>query len=347
VGELGLSVLGSCPQQMKGSTSRMQGKEASEQETPKCTAGIDVSKSWLDAHVLPSTESLRVANTPDGIRQLKRWLLKRDVELVAVEATGKWHREVCRSLRASQIAIAVTDPYRVRMFAKAQGIFAKTDRLDAKVLAMFAALMSPSCRVPAPQALEAMQELVTARTSAVTEQTALKNQLSAATRAFLKRQLKTRIKQVAAHIKALEKECLKLIKADEGLARRFAILTSVPSFGDIVAITLIACMAELGSLSDKQIGALGGLAPVADDSGERQGARVVWGGRGAVRRILYLAALSAKSCNNDMRAFYSRLIANGKAPKAALVAVARKLLLLANVLIAEDRIWQPKAPQNA
>ena len=100
----------------------MQGKEASEQETRNCTAGIDVSKSWLDAHVLPAAESLRVANTADGIRQLKRWLLKRDVELVAVEATGKWHREVCRSLSASQIAVAITDPYRVRMFAKAQGI---------------------------------------------------------------------------------------------------------------------------------------------------------------------------------------------------------------------------------
>jgi transposase len=325
----------------------MQGKEASEQERSKCTAGIDVSKSWLDAHVLPANKPLRVANTSEGIRQLKRWLLKHDVALVAVEATGKWHREACRSLNASQIAVAITDPYRVRMFAKAQGIFAKTDRLDAKVLAMFAALMSPSCRAPAPQALEAMQELVTARTSAVAEQTALKNQLSAATVIFLKRQLRARITQIAAHIEALEKECLKQIKADEGLARRFIILTSVPGFGNVVAITLIACLAELGTLSDKQIGALGGLAPVADDSGERQGVRVIWGGRGSVRRILYLAALSAKSFNNDMKIFYQRLIANGKAPKAALVAVARKLLLLANVLIAQDRTWQLKAPQNA
>ena len=325
----------------------MQGKEASEQETQKCTAGIDVSKSWLDAHVLPGNKSLRVANTSEGIRQLKRWLLKHDVELVAVEATGKWHREVCRSLVASQIGLAITDPYRVRMFAKARGIFAKTDRLDAKVLALFAALMSPSCRAPAPQALEAMQELVTARTSAVTEQTALKNQLSTTTGTFLKRQLKARLKQIAVHIKAIEEECLNQIKVDEGLGRRFAILTSVPGFGDIVALTLVACMAELGSLTDKQIGALGGLAPVAADSGKREGIRVIWGGRAAVRRILYLAALSATKYNTDMKAFYRRLIANGKAPKAALVAVARKLLVLANVLIAQDRTWQPKAPQNA
>jgi transposase len=325
----------------------MQGKEASEQEIRKCTAGIDVSKNWLDAHVLPSSESLRVANTREGIRHLKRWLLRCKVELVAVEATGKWHREVTRSLSASQIAIAVINPYRVRMFAKAHGILAKTDRLDARVLAMFAAMMSPPCRSPAPQALEAMQELVTARSSAVAEAVALKNQLAAASGDFLKRQLVRRIKQLDAHIEAIGKECIRRIKADQALARRFAILTSIPSFGDVVAITLIACLAELGSLSDKCVSALGGLAPVADDSGERKGVRVVWGGRGAVRRILYLAAISAKACNKDMSAFYRRLIDNGKQPKAALIAIARKLLVLANLLIAQDRLWLPDAPKHA
>lgn len=325
----------------------MQGKEASEQEIRKCTAGIDVSKNWLDAHVLPSSESLRVANTREGIRQVKRWLLRCKVELVAVEATGKWHREVARSLSASQIAIAVINPYRVRMFAKAHGILAKTDRLDAKVLAMFAAMMSPPCRSPAPQALEAMQELVTARSSAVAEAVALKNQLAAASGDFLKRQLVRRIKQLNAHVEAIRKECIRRIKADQALARRFAILTSIPSFGDVVAVTLIACLTELGSVNDKRVGALGGLAPVADDSGERKGVRVIWGGRGAVRRMLYLAAISAKTCNKDMSVFYRRLIDNGKPPKAALIAVARKLLVLANLLIAQDRLWMPNAPTNA
>ena len=175
---------------------------------------------------------------------------------------------------------------------------------------------------------------------------ALKNQRAGTKGAYLRRQLERRIKQLAGHIQALEKECLKQIKADEGLASRFAILTSIPSFGDVVAMTLIACLAELGSVSDKQIGALGGLAPVADDSGERRGVRVIWGGRAAVRRILYLAAVSAKTCNKDMKAFYQRLIANGKQPKAALIAVARKLLVLANILITQGRLWQPLAPQN-
>lgn len=325
----------------------MQGKEASEQETPKCTAGIDVSKNWLDVYVSPAAESLRVPNTTEGIRQLKRWLMRHKIQLVAIEPTGKWHREICRSLRASLIAVAVVNPYRVRNFAKAQGILAKTDRLDAKVLAMFVVMMAPVCRAPTPQALEAMQELLTARASAVEEQTALKNQRAAAAGVFLTRQLTRRIAQVRTHIKALETECLKQIKADDGLARRFAILTSIPSFGTVVAMTLIACLSELGSLNSKEVGALAGLAPVPDDSGERQGVRVIWGGRAAVRRILYLAALTAQARNNDMQTVYRRLIANGKPPKKALIAVARKLVVLANTLITQDRLWSPQAPQSA
>ena len=325
----------------------MQGKEASEQETRNCTAGIDVSKNGLDAHLLPTAESLHVANTADGIRRLKRWLLRRKIELVAIEATGKWHRPIYRSLSASRIKVAIVNPYRVRMFARAHGILAKTDRLDARVLAMFGTMMSPACRPPTPQVLEVMQELVTARTSAVAEEVGLKNQLAVACAACLKRQLALRIKQLVSHIKALEKECLRLVKSDDGLARRFAILTSVPGIGTVVAVTLIACVAELGAVSDKQVGALGGLAPVADDSGEHRGVRVVWGGRATVRRMLYLAALSAKSCNKDMKTFYQRLITNGKQPKAALIAVARKLLVLANLLIAQDRTWQLNAPKNA
>jgi transposase len=325
----------------------MQGKEASEQETLKCTAGIDVSKAWLDVHVLATSQSRRFSNTANGIRQLKRWLKGCNPTLVAVEATGKWHREVCRSLHASAIAVAVTDPYRVRMFAKAQGTFAKTDRLDARVLAQFAAVMAPAVRPPAPHALQELKELVTGRASAVAEESSLKNQLAAAQCACLQRQLARRIVQLKAHIDALERECLKRIKADEGLARRYAILTSIPGFGAVVAATLIAYLAELGSLTAKQIAMLAGLAPVADDSGERHGARAIWGGRAAVRRILYLAALSAARSNGQIKAFYQRLTDNGKPAKVALIAAARKLALLANTLIAENRVWEQTAPKRA
>src|ERR1700736_3373723 len=130
--------LGLCPQQMIGSTSRMQGKEASEQEANvKSSAGVDVSKDWLDAHVWPSDKRLRVANTPEGIRKLKRWLQRFELLVVVIEATGKWHRLLWRSLFQSNIPVAMIDPYKARMFAKALGILAKTDRIDASVLARY------------------------------------------------------------------------------------------------------------------------------------------------------------------------------------------------------------------
>lgn len=321
----------------------MQGKEVSEQEVSKCTAGIDVGKSWLDAHVLPAGISLRVPNTRAGIAQLKRWLVRARVDLVAVEATGKWHRLLCRSLHASEIVVSVVVPYRVRMFAKAQGILAKTDRLDARVLALFAMVMAPSRSVPAPQALEELQELITARASAVTEETALKNQAHVAETAFLKRQLARRAARLKADIAALQAECLKRIMADPVLARRYEILLSIPGIGAKIAMTLIADLAELGSIGIKQIAMLAGLAPQADDSGQRQGARIIRGGRVQVRRMLYLAAVSAARCNPALKAFYRRL-AETKPVKVALIATARKLVLLANALIADNRLWLPTPP---
>jgi transposase len=326
----------------------MQGKEVSEQETAvKSNAGIDVSKSWLDVHVVPAGATLRVTNTRDGIRKLKRWLMQFELGLVVIEATGKWHREVRRSLHAAGIAVAVVDPFRVRMFAKACGVLAKTDRIDARLLAQFAAIMAPAVRPPAPHVLEQLAELVTARASAVAEETALKNQLSAAMAPFLKRQLARRINRIRKDIAALEHEILRCIHGDPGLARRYDILTSITGIGPVAATTLIACLAELGTCSRRQISMLAGLAPVADESGERQGVRVVWGGRPNVRRVLYLAAVTAARFNADMKAFFDRLTADGKAAKLAIIAVARKLVVLANTLIAENRPWQPHSPKYA
>jgi transposase len=325
----------------------MQGKESSEQETGKSYVGIDVCQDWLDVHVLPAAITWRVQNTAQGHRLLKRRLEDRGVDLIAIEATGKWHRQLHRSLHASGYRVAVVNPLRARLFAEAIGVLAKTDQLDARMLAMFAVSLTPAARPPAPESLDAIKELVRARESAVEEQTALKNQRVSAETAFLQHQLADRLARIAADIKALEAEIVRSIEAEEALVHRYAILRSIPSFGMIIAATLLVCLAELGSCDHKQIALLAGLAPIADQSGKREGRRTIHGGRETVRRALYLAALSATRCNRDMKLLYDRLIAAGKLKKVALIAVARKLVVLANILVREDRPWQISAPANA
>lgn len=326
----------------------MQGKEASEQETKaKCSVGIDVSKDWLDVHVMPVGETLRVPNTSAGIRLLKRRLMHLDISMVVIEATGKWHRPLRRSLEASGFPVAVVDPYRVRMFAKAQGILAKTDQLDARVLSHYGAVMAPPVRAAEPQMIEDLRELVVARASAVEQQTALKNQRAAATVKVLQHLLDRRLERGDRDIEALEAAIKNIISADEILARRYAILMSIGGIGFVTAATLLASLPELGRSTAKQIAMLAGVAPIADQSGTRDGARVVWGGRASVRRILYLAALTATRFNADMKSVYQRMRSAGKPPKLAIIAIARKLAVLANSLISQDRIYLPEPPKHA
>ncbi len=332
----------------------MQGKEPSEHQTAtaaNCSVGIDVGKGWLDAHILPTGEPLRVANSATGIRQLKRWLGHRlkhaPAAPIAVEATGKWHRAVYRSLAAAGLAVAVVDPYRVRMFARAHGILAKTDQIDARVLAMFAALIDPLARAAAPIAVEDLQELVRARASAVAEKTSLQNQRGDAQTAFLRRQLTRRSARLDKDIDGLETEIGRRVADQPDLAQRYRILISIPGIGPVTAATLIACLCELGNASAKQITLLAGLAPIPNDSGQHRGYRRIRGGRQIVRNMLYLAALAAARYNPALRTFYRRLVDDGKPKKLALIAVARKLLVLANVLIADNRVWTPEPPNHA
>lgn len=326
----------------------MQGKEAPEQQANvKSSAGVDVSKDWLDAHIWPDDKRLRVANTKEGIRKLKRWLQQFDLKVVIIEATGKWHRELFQTLHQSNIPAVVIDPYKARMFAQALGILAKTDQIDASVLSRYGFMVGPAVRPPKPEVVEQIAELVTGRDTAVKEQTRLQNQLSAATDPFFKKQLRQRLARIAKDIDELEREIVARIGTDPELTRRYEILTSIPGIGPTTAATLIARMSELGVLPDKEITMLAGLAPIANQSGNHDGKRQIWGGRKPVRRMLYLAAVSAKQWNPSLKPFYDRLAEKGKEAKVALIAVARKLVILANTLIAEDRLWQKIPPKYA
>jgi transposase len=318
----------------------MQGKSLLEARSAQPVyVGIDVCKDHLDVYLHPLTDRWRVANDRDGIRQLKRRLSGHKVALVVMEATAKYHRLAHRSLSQSGLAVAVVNPLRSRLFAEANGTLAKTDRVDAKMLAILGQALGPQPRPPAPEAIEGLQELVHARNAATAERTALANRLAASQAAFLRKELRGRLKSLEGHIERLETEIAARIAADPALARRHQILLSIPGVGRGVAANLLTDLAELGSLDRHAIATLAGVAPFADDSGEATGQRHIKGGRASPRRALYWAALSASRHNPDLRAFYKRLVENGKKPKLALTAVMRKLVVLANTLLKENRLW--------
>jgi transposase len=326
----------------------MQGKVSPERSALKRVyVGIDVCKAWLDVYLHPIGQSLRVQNTAKGFKGLLRTLAKHQVALVVIEATGKYHRSVHRALHEAGIAVAVVNPLRSRLFAEAVGALAKTDRIDAKVLAMMAESLQPKAVAPLPAELENLQELRRARQAAVDDRTALSNQLGETKGAFLQRGLKRRLEQVSEFIARLEAEIQRLIDSDPELARRYAIVKSIRGIGPVAAVALIVGLAELGTCSAKQAAMLAGLAPIASDSGESKGARHIRGGREDVRRGIFMAAISAARCNPTLKPFYHRLIASGKLHKVAITAVMRKLVVLANTLLTENRHWQPEAPKTA
>ncbi len=323
----------------------MQGKAMPERsaETP-VYVGIDVCKDWLDIHLHPIGRALRLANSADGLKSLTRTLRPYPVALVVMEATGKYHRRAHRHLHAAGLRVTVINPLRARLFAEAAGALAKTDAIDARLLAILGEGLAPQVTPPAPEALEALQELVRARAAARAEATALTNRRHASQTSFLRAELARRIKTLGRHVARLEAEIARRIEADPGLARRHAILLSIPGVGPVTAASLLVDLAELGYCSGKAASLLVGLAPIARDSGEKAGERRIRGGRAGPRTALYMAALSAARHDPDLSAFYKRLREAGKKPKVALVAVMRKLVVLANTLIKEDRLWQPKRP---
>ena len=318
----------------------MQGKIKSEQSaTGPVYVGVDVCKDRLDVYVHPTGQRLSVANSRDGLKRLKRVLAGVDVALVVMEATAKYHRLAQRVLAQAGLLVAVVNPLR-----EAAGALAKTDRIDARMLAVMGAALGPQARPPAPVEMEALQELVRARSAATRDLTGLKNRRGGAQTPFLKTELRRQIDNLERSLARLSAEIERRIAADPALAHRRRILLSIPGIGPAVAAVLLADCAELGALSAKAVGLLAGLAPIARDTGETSGQRHIKGGRKTVRNALYMAALSAARANSPLKTFYQHLRAQGKKPKVALTAVMRKLIILANTLIKENRQWLPISP---
>lgn len=293
----------------------------------KVHVGLDVSKHHLD-YALPD-RTLRVTNTPEGHRILLAALPPHSH--VCVEATSSYHREILEALHQAQIPVSVLNPRAVRDFARARGLLAKTDRIDARVLAGFGRRMDPPPTPPRPRKERELAELCALRDQLVDLRAQLAQSAEHYTLAQSRRLIESERKSLGRKIEALEASMAALIASEPTLAARNATLQAQAGIGAGGAAVLLAHLPELGQASRRQIAALSGLAPYNDDSGPRRGARHIRGGRPRVRRALYMATLSAiRAKGSPLAAFYRRLRAAGKPAKVALIATARKLLCYLN-----------------
>jgi transposase len=306
--------------------------------TTKPFVGIDVSKRDLRTAARPTSEQWAVDRDAPGIADLVARLQELDPALIVVEATGGLERELVAELARAKLPVAVVNPRQVRDFAKATGRLAKTDRLDARVLAHFAEAVHPTPR-PIPDAqLELLSGLVTRRRQLVEMLTAELNRRSSAPEA-LQEQIKPHIDWLEAEIKRLDKEIGNQIKNSPVWREKEDLLCSFKGVGRVTASVLLAHLPELGTIDRKEIAALAGVAPLNRDSGRWSGRRSVWGGRGGVRSVLYMATLSATRYNPMIVKFYQRLIQAGKATKVALVACMRKILTILNAMLRTKKPW--------
>ena len=309
------------------------------------TIGVDISKAHLDAHELPTGRAAQFENNAAGITKFGKWIPP-DVDCVVYESTGPYHRALEETL-AGTLPLARVNAACARRFAQAMGQEAKTDAVDAKVLAKMGAALDVPLVEPRSTTQRDLAELKTARDALSRDRTAVLHRRDTARHRLVKRQLKLRLEQIERQIKALTAEIGKLIAADDVLSRRAEILTSIPGVAAVTAAALIAEMPELGRLDAKAAASLAGLAPVTRESGKWKGRSFIRGGRWRARRSLFMAALTAITYNPDLARKYQDLRARGKPAKVALTAVMRKLLLLANALLAEDRLWSPRpVPQS-
>ncbi len=301
--------------------------------------GIDIGKTTLDVHLFELDLFAQYPNTPEGTKQLLKSFSRYKFTRIVVEATGGYERGLVEACAEKELPIIIVQPMQVRQFAKAQGQLAKTDKLDARLIAQFGAVMKPEPRPLATKKVRYIKDLL-----------ARKRQLNEARTQELNRQHKADKALFASHarlIKVLEKEIewankllIKAVSEVTEWQRTYEILSSAPGIGDGVAFTLLGELPELGSLTGRQISALCGLAPFNRDSGAMKGRRRVKGGRAPIRTMLYMAMMSAIQHNVIIKAFYQKLVAQGKHKKVALTACMRKIMTILNAMVRDNQEWQ-------
>jgi transposase len=308
----------------------------------KLFVGIDVSKAWLDVAVHEQKEVGRFSNEDAGIHGLVKQLKKLKPALIVLEATGGFELLVVAELSQAGLPVAVVNAKRVRDFAKATGQIAKTDKLDAKVLAHFAATLRPEVRSLRSEEEEQLTALLTRRRQVLDRLTVERNRL-VTVRARMRTDLEAHIRWLSHSLKELDQEMEEFIQGSPLWKEKDALLQSVPGVGRVTSATMLGMLPELGLLNRQQIAALVGVAPFNKDTGGKQGKRRIFGGRADVRSVLYMAALSAKKHNPFIRTFYARLIQHGKEKKVALTACMRKLLVILNAMVHTNQPWRSQA----
>lgn len=311
----------------------------------KIYVGIDVSKDKLDMAAHDMDQHWSFENNHKGIDQAIVSIKQLSPALVVMEATGGLEFWMVAELAAAKIPTAVVNPRQVRDFAKATGKLAKTDVLDARIIAHFAAAIHPKLHtMPDPETQE-LTGLLARRRQVIEMLTAEKNRLSSATISVQER-ISTHIKWLQDELRDLDNKLKTLIQQSPIWKEKDNLLQSTPGVGPVASISLMTGLPELGTLNRRQIACLVGVAPLNRDSGHMRGKRIIWGGRSAVRAVLYMAALSATRHNPVIREFYHRLLAAGKAKKVALTACMRKLLTILNAMVKNNTFWDPNSGEQ-
>lgn len=307
--------------------------------TAPAFVGIDVAKAELVIAICPSGERWTVPNDPAGIQALIERMGEHAPTLVVLEATGGYERAPVAALAAARLPVVVANPRQVRDFARATGQLAKTDRIDAAILALFAERVRPAPRVLPDDAAQALDALLTRRRQLLEMLIAERNRLEHAGPP-VRRGITQHIRWLERQLHDVDHDLDSTIQSSPLWRAKDNLLRSAPGVGPILSRTLIGELPELGTLPRKQIAALVGVAPLARDSGTLTHKRLVWGGRAPVRAALYMAALVGTRCNPVLRAFYHRLLAAGKPKKVALTACMRKLLTILNAMLRTNTMWR-------
>lgn len=313
----------------------MQGKE--------CFVGIDVAGKELEVAILPETKTRKWPNTEEGIDSLVASLKSLSPTLIVMEATGGLEGPCAAALAIQGLPVAVVNPRHVRDFAKATGKLAKTDAIDAMIIARFGEAVRPKVRELQDAQMRGLKALAIRRRQIIQMITAEKNRLARASD-WPRKDIQEHIDWLQKRLDEVDNELQEAVKKSPMWREKDALLRSVPGVGKVLSLTLLSQLPELGTLNRRQVAALVGIAPLNRDSGQFRGKRSVWGGRAKIRSALYMATLVATRCNETIRQFYRRLCAAGKPHKVALTACMRKLLTILNAMLRDLAQWS-HAPQ--